>query len=81
VDRSIYNYDEFRPYRDAVYLNGAKFLHNLRNLVGDEAFFSFLRDYAIQNKNRITTAADFFEILQENTDEDLDGLINDYFRR
>jgi len=81
VDRSIYDYDEFRPYRDAVYLNGAKFLHDLRNLVGDEAFFSFLRDYAIQNKNRIATATDFFGILQEHTDEDIDGLINDYFRR
>src|SRR4030042_4641274 len=81
VDRSIYDYDEFRPYRDAVYLNGAKFLNDLRNLVGDETFFSFLRDYAIQNKNRIATATDFFGILQEHTDEDIDGLINDYFRR
>jgi hypothetical protein len=81
VDRAIYDYDQFRPYRDAVYLNGAKFLHDLRNLVGDESFFSFLRDYASQNKNRIATAADFFDILQENTDEDIDGLIDDYFRR
>lgn len=81
VDGSIYDYDQFRPYRDAVYLNGAKFLHDLRNLVGDEAFFSFLKDYASQNKNQIAAAADFFEILQENTDEDIDGLINDYFKR
>jgi hypothetical protein len=40
-----------------------------------------LSDYASQNKNRIATATDFFELLQDNTDEDLDGLINDYFKR
>ncbi len=80
IDGAIYDYDQFRPYRDAVYLNGAKFLDDLRNLVGDRAFFNFLRDYASQNRNRIATKADFFSILQDNTSKDLDGLIKEYFQ-
>jgi aminopeptidase N len=80
VDGAIYDFDQFRPYRDAVYLNGAKFLDDLRNLIGDQAFFAFLRDYANQNRNQIATATDFFAVLQENTSKNLDGLITEYFQ-
>jgi hypothetical protein len=80
VDGTIYDFDQFRPYRDAVYLNGAKFLDDLRNLIGDQAFFAFLRDYAGQNKNQIATATDFFAILQENTSKDLNELLLEYFQ-
>jgi len=80
VNRAIYDFDQFRPYRDAVYLNGAKFLDDLRVLVGDEAFFAFLRDYASHYNNQVATANDFFDILQENTNKDLDGLIEKYFQ-
>jgi len=79
VDESIYDFDQFRSYRDAVYLNGAKFLDDLRNLIGDQAFFSFLRDYAGQNKYQIATGTDFFAILRENTSKDMNGLIKQYF--
>jgi hypothetical protein len=79
VDGAIYDFNQFRPYRDAVYLNGAKFLDDLRTLIGDQAFFAFLRDYAGQNKYQIASAKDFFTILQENTDKDLDGLLVEYF--
>ena len=45
VDGSIYNPAGYRAYRDAVYLNGALFLDDLRNLIGDAPFFNFLGDY------------------------------------
>jgi hypothetical protein len=80
VDGTIYDFDQFRPYRDAVYLNGAKFLDDLRSLIGDQAFFAFLRDYASQNRYQIATATDFFAILEENTGKDLDGLLAEYFQ-
>jgi aminopeptidase N len=80
VDGSIYDFDQFRPYRDAVYLNGAKFLDDLRNLIGDQAFFSFLRDYAGQNKYQIATGTDFFGLLKENTSKNLNGLLRQYFQ-
>jgi aminopeptidase N len=80
VDGSIYDFNLFRPYRDAIYLNGAKFLEDLRNLIGDQAFFAFLRDYANKNTYGIATAADFFSILRTHTLKDLDPLITTYFQ-
>jgi Peptidase family M1 domain len=80
VNGSIYDFDQFRSYRDTVYLNGAKFLEDLRNLIGDQAFFSFLKDYAGQNKYQIATATDFFDTLKENTSKNLSGLITQYFQ-
>jgi aminopeptidase N len=80
IDGSVYDFNQFRPYRDSVYLNGAKFFEDLRNLIGDEAFFAFLKDYARQEQHQVATAADFFAILRENTDQDLDALLEKYFQ-
>jgi hypothetical protein len=80
INGSIYDFKQFRPYRDSVYLNGAKFLEDLRNLVGDLAFFAFLRDYANKNAHGIATASDFFTILRDHTSKNLDGLLAEYFQ-
>jgi hypothetical protein len=80
VDGSIYDFNLFRPYRDAVYLNGAKFLQDLRTLIGDEAFFAFLKDYASREADHIATADDFFGILKSHTSKDLSGLLATYFK-
>jgi aminopeptidase N len=79
VDSSIYDYGGFRPYRDAVYLRGAIFLEELRILVGEEAFFAFLRDYAYRRAGQIATTLDFFAILGEHTTVDFSGLVTQYF--
>jgi aminopeptidase N len=65
VDSDIYAADEFRPYVDAVYLNGAQFAHALRGEAGDEAFFNFLRAYAERGAGRVMTGADFWAIYGE----------------
>jgi hypothetical protein len=80
VDSSIYDFNQFRPYRDTIYLNGAKFLEDLRNLIGDQAFFAFLRDYANKNAYNIATSTDFFTILRNHTSKILDGLVSNYFQ-
>ncbi len=80
IDGSIYDFKQFLPYRDSIYLNGAKFLADLRNLVGAQAFFAFLRDYANKNAHSIATADDFFTILRDHTSKDLDGLLAEYFQ-
>ncbi len=74
VDGSIYNPQGYRAYRDAVYLNGAVFLENLRQQIGDQAFFAFLTDYVTRSKDRISTADSFFSILSEHTDQDLSSI-------
>ncbi len=80
VDGTIYDFSSFYSYRNAVYLNGAKFLSDLRNLVGDQAFFAFLREYAQQNKYRLSTADVFFSILREFTGKDITALLTEYFQ-
>jgi Peptidase family M1 domain len=80
VDGTVYDFSSFYSYRNAVYLNGAKFLSDLRRLVGDQDFFAFLRDYANQYKYKLATGADFFRILREHTDKDMSGLIAEYFQ-
>jgi len=83
VDDSIYNphreAQAYRAYRDAVYLNGAMFLEELRQLTGDEAFFGFLREYARRYAGRLAGAADFFAVLREHTQADLRDLTQKYF--
>ena len=39
VDQGVYGFGTFRAYVNAVYLNGANFLEELRTRIGDEAFF------------------------------------------
>jgi aminopeptidase N len=79
IDGSIYNPDGYRAYRDAVYLNGAVYLEELRQAIGDEAFFAFLRDYVLQNRGKIATSSDFFSILDEHTQVGLQGLTDQFF--
>jgi hypothetical protein len=79
VGGSVYDYGGFRPYRDAVYLRGAQFLEALRQRVGDEAFFAFLRDYAAQKAGQQATAQDFFDILAQHSTRDISDLRQDYF--
>ncbi len=79
VNRSIYISQGYRAYRDAVYLNGAVFLEELRNQIGDQAFFDFLRDYVLQNQGLIATGERLFEILGQHTQEDLSPLLSRFF--
>jgi hypothetical protein len=80
IDGSIYDYPGFRPYRDAVYLNGAVFLHELRQEIGDEAFFSFLKAYAARNAVNLATKQAFFTILADFTDSDISAITNRFFQ-
>ena len=80
VDGSIYDFDNSLSYRNAVYLNGAKFINDLRKLMGDEAFFAFLKDYALNNAHNIATANDFFTLVRAHTTQDLSELIYTYFQ-
>jgi hypothetical protein len=80
VDSSIYDFNLFRPYRDAIYLNGAKFLQDLRTVIGDEAFFAFLKDYTSHEAGQIATADEFFAVLRNHTSKNLDNIFASYFQ-
>lgn len=78
ADTRIYNTGSFRAYVNAVYLRGALFLDDLRERMGDEAFFAFLRDYYARHQGRIATADTFFTVLADHT-SNADDLIRTYF--
>ena len=83
IDGSIYDYNGFVSYRDATYLRGAQFLHELRGLIGDQAFFSFLQEYVsitAQKRSGLASAEDFFDILAEHSQENIQPLLDEYFK-
>lgn len=79
VDSTIYTVAGFYPYRSAVYLRGALFLQDLRQMMGDTAFFAFLKDYLQEYNGKIASGDDFFALLREHTPADLSNLTQTYF--
>lgn len=51
----VYHFENVRSYINAVYLNGARMLQTLRDQLGTEAFFAWLRRYADAGAGRIVT--------------------------
>jgi aminopeptidase N len=80
VDTQIYDGGGQRPYWDKTYLTGARFMEDLRQRVGDEIFFTFLRDYYTQFVGRRATTADFFRVFRENSAADISDLMAQYFQ-
>ncbi len=80
VDSNVYDFATFRDYVDAVYLNGANFLDDIRNRIGDQAFFAFLKDYAERFSYRRATTADFFAVLRDHTNKDFSDIMQAYFQ-
>ena len=78
IDRPIYDYQGFVPYRNATYLRGALFLQSLREELGDDIFFRFINAYAQNQKNQISSQEDFFIILREFSEKDLQSM-SEYF--
>ncbi len=79
VDTTIYNGGSFRTYTNAVYLNGAHFLEDLRVRMGDDDFFRFLKDYAARYSRGRATSYDFFDVVRQNTTADISDLMMEYF--
>lgn len=82
VDASIYDFSRFRHYIDAVYLRGALFLNDLREIVGDEAFFKALIQYTQLEKdsNNLHSADDFFTEFSQVSEADFSEILKEYFQ-
>jgi hypothetical protein len=83
IDRSIYGFqeylDQYLNYRNATYLQGAKFMAALNAELGDEQFFTFLLDYSTRYQDQIVTTSDFFELLGEYREVDRIPWLGEYF--
>ena len=79
VDSTIYDFQSYRPYVNAVYLRGVQFLDALHQQMGDEAFLAFLRNYADLYGGKQASQLDFFTLLHQSTSGDVQALQDAYF--
>ncbi len=79
LDSSIYDFSSTPAYIDRVYAQGARFLADLRGLMGDPAFFAFTKAYRAYGDGRIVTQDDFFAAVRAHTNADLSDLMSRYF--
>lgn len=63
VDSSVYEFSSRRAYINAVYLRGTRLLHDLRNDLGTDAFFDWLRRYADAGSGRLMRPDHLWELL------------------
>jgi len=79
LNRSIYAFEDTPSYINDIYGLGARFIADVRQLLGDAAFFEFLKAYHQAGDGRLVTQADFLRVLQQFTDANLDPLLATYF--
>jgi len=76
VDSTIYNSSSFRDYTNAVYLNGAHFLDDLRVRMGYGNFSKFLQEYARRYSYGHATSADFFALVRETVNVNINVILS-----
>jgi len=63
VDSAVYDFNQIRPYINAVYLRGVLMLHEIRLTLDDDPFFTWLTTYAASNTGEIAQADDLWALL------------------
>jgi aminopeptidase N len=67
-----------RLFSEVVYAGGALLLHELRQRIGDDAFFQLLQEWATRYRHSTATADDFIALAEEIAGEDLDAFFDDW---
>ena len=79
-DMTIYDQSDLRTYINSAYLQGAAFLHELRQALGDEAFFANLQTYLATYQYQNARGDDFLGIMIPAASEDTNRILEKYFR-
>jgi len=79
LDATIYDFSQFLPYRNQIYLRGAQMLNSLRLSMGDADYFSALQDYALRFDGKVAIRQNFVDVLQQATKVDLSPVWTEYF--
>ncbi len=80
INKPIYDYNGFIPYRNATYLQGAKFLENLRNDLGDSSFFKLIKEYATTQQNEISSEEYFLQLIKNYSGQNPFTTYPEYFQ-
>lgn len=70
IHRPLYEFDDWIQYDCLVYGKGAIMIYELRNHVGDEAFFRILKEYFAANCFKNATGSDFIAACRKITGKD-----------
>lgn len=79
VNSSATDFSAWAAYREAVYVNGALFLDQLRQEMGDEKFFAFLHRFQEAHRYKIVTPEEYFTLVDDIAEEDLNALLIKWF--
>lgn len=79
LDATIYDFSQFLPYRNQIYLRGAQMLNALRLSMGDADFFGALQTYAVRFDGKVASRQDFFDVFQQATKIDLSPVLTEFF--
>ncbi len=79
ADGSVYDYNSFRAYTNAVYFRGALFLDALREYMGFGNYAKLIKAYAERYAYQRATTEDFFALAREIVNLNYDPLIAQYF--
>jgi hypothetical protein len=79
VDSSIYNFPNDGPYFTIVYRQGARFLDELRQAMGDAAFEAALLDEVAVFADKLASPRAVLDLFQRHTPANLNPLIARYF--
>lgn len=80
VDSTVYEFTTARQYINAVYLRGVQMLQNLRDDIGDTAFFELLWEYARKGDGQIADPSLFWSQLTGEQIRQSQGTRNDFLR-
>ena len=80
VDSSVYEFSTPRQYINAIYLRGVQMLHNLRQDVGDDAFFELLRAYGAAGADRIADSMLFWSHLSATQRRQTEATRSEFLR-
>jgi aminopeptidase N len=67
-----------RLFSEIVYAGGALLLHDLRGEIGDDAFFTLLREWAARHAHGHATTEDFIALAEEVSGQELDAFFADW---
>lgn|GEM_PF-276752 len=80
VDSTVYEFNTAREYINAVYLRGVQMLQNLRDDIGDTAFFELLWEYREAGDGRIANPSIFWTQLTAEQVRQSQQTRNDFLR-